>query len=210
MIEERVLALDVSTKTGFALLISGDVYRLESHGRLTQIHEPITAVYPESYVDWAYSCYKEIEELIDQTAPDVLVIEETSKGSKNAMSQKILEFIHFLLARYIKETQIKAVYIMTESWRREIGCSMSKEEKERNKQVRKYKEKNKSKLAYDLNGKRIGLVGRKHVNIRRVNEIFKDFLKVPLRKKDEDEADALGLVICYHYRRVKNESKSLG
>jgi Holliday junction resolvasome RuvABC endonuclease subunit len=82
---------------------------------------------------------------------------------------------------------------------------MTKEEKLRNKEVRDYKKKNKTRLSYDSNGKRIGLIGRKHVNIRRVNEIFKDFIKVPLRKKDEDQADALGLAACYHLRRIKNE-----
>jgi len=109
--------------------------------------------------------------LIDLIKPDVLVIEETSKGSKNAMSQKILEWTHFLLAQKIKTSNIKAVYIMTEEWRREIGCKMSDEEKLRNKQVRDYKKSyhkrngKKTTVAYDINGKRIGLIGRKHVNI---------------------------------------------
>jgi len=201
---ERILSLDVSTKTGWAsATISDKGIALEAYGTIPQIHKPDTE-YPGAFIDWAYLCFAEISRLIDRYAPDVLVVEETSKGSKNAMSQKVLEFIHFLLAKFIKETGIKSVYIMTEQWRREIGCQMSKEEKLRNKEVRTYKKKNKTSIAYDKSGKRTGLIGRKHVNIRRVNEIFKDYLKEPLRRKDEDQADALGLAACYHFRRMKN------
>lgn len=203
MIDERVLALDVSTKTGYALIASSDSgMKLENYGTIPQIHQP-EGNYPSNYVVWAYDCFNEILGIINISNPDVLVIEETSKGSKNAMSQKILEFLHFLLAQYIKDKHIKSVYIMTEQWRREIGCQMSKEEKLRNKEVRTYKKKNKTVIAYDINGKRTGLVGRKHVNIRRVSEIFAGQLKEPLKRKDEDLADGLGLAACYHFRRLK-------
>lgn len=206
---ERVLSLDISTKTGYALIVSSnDGIFLESYGTLPKISEPI-GLYPSNYIDWAYQCFEKILELIDRFAPEVLVVEETSKGSKNAMSQKILEFIHFLLAKFIKETGIKSVYVMTEQWRREIGCQMSKVEKDRNKEVRDYKKKNNTNIAYDKNGKRTGLIGRKHVNIRRVSEIFADQLIRPLKRKDEDLADGLGLAACYHLRRIKNE-QSMG
>jgi Holliday junction resolvasome RuvABC endonuclease subunit len=204
---ERVLALDVSTKTGYALVVSSDSgMKLENYGTISQIHQP-DGNYPSNYVIWAYDCFNEILKIINSSNPDVLVIEETSKGSKNAMSQKILEFLHFLLAQYIKDNHIKSVYIMTEQWRREIGCQMSKEEKLRNKEVRTYKKKNKTIIAYDINGKRTGLIGRKHVNIRRVSEIFAGQLKEPLKRKSEDEADALGLSACYHFRKTSKNTK---
>jgi Holliday junction resolvasome RuvABC endonuclease subunit len=203
---ERVLSLDVSTKTGYCFGISMDSgIVLEEYKTIPQIHQP-EGVYPGVYVDWSIMCFKEIEKIIVFFKPDVLVIEETSKGSKNAMSQKLLEYLHYNLANYIKDTGIKSVYIMTEQWRREIGCKMSKEEKIRNKEVRKYKEKNKTSIAYDTNGKRTGLIGRKHVNIRRINEIFANQLKEPLKRKDEDQADALGLLASYHMRRLKNNN----
>ena len=206
MIEkERILSLDVSTKTGYALVISTkDGMELEGYGTIPQIHNPNTP-YPGSYVEWAHLCFDEIKKIIDLFRPDTLVVEETSKGSKNAMSQKILEYVHYLLAKFIKETGIKSVYIMTEQWRREIGCQMSKEEKLRNKEVRTYKKKNKTTIAYDINGKRPGLIGRKHVNIRRVSEIFTGQLKEPLKRKDEDLADGLGLAACYHFRRFNRK-----
>lgn len=208
MKEERVLSLDISTKTGWALLISSDQLVLREHGQVPAIHEPEgMGSYPESYVIWAYQCFQKIMELIERLTPDVLVIEETSAGSKAIYTQKILEWIHFLVAKFIKETSIKTIYLMTEQWRRETGCKMSKEESKHNKSVKKYKKKNATKIAYDESGKRIGRLTRKHINIRRANEVFGQFLPVPLRKKDEDTADSLMLGYCYHLRRIKNEQQ---
>lgn len=201
---ERVLALDVSTKTGWASgLISDSGIKLGDYGTLKQIHEP-EGNYPSKYIIWAEQVFREIQKLIILYAPDVLVIEETSKGSKNAMSQKILEFTHFLLAKYIMDNNIKSVYVLTEQWRREIGCKMTDAEKLRNKYVRDYKKGNSTVIAYDINGKRTGIIGRKHVNIRRVSEIFEGQLKAPLKRKDEDLADGLGLLACYYLRKQKD------
>lgn len=203
MNEERVLALDISTKTGWTLLVSGPKdYKLEAYGKVDQVKCP-EAPYPVSFVNWAYMCYQHIVNLIDQYCPDVLVIEETAGGSKSSHSQKILEFIHFLVAKLIKETGIKAIYFMTGEWRVETGCQMSKAEKDHNKEVRKYKKANGTNMAYDKNGKRTGIIGRKHVNIRRANEVFGKFLDTPLRRKDEDTADSLLLAYCYHVRKLR-------
>jgi hypothetical protein len=84
---------------------------------------------------------------------------------------------------------------------------MTKEESKHNKKVTAYKAAHgDTKVAYDENGKRIGRLGKKHINVRRANEVFGKFLKTPLRKKDEDTADSLLLGYCYHLRRIKNES----
>lgn len=201
---ERILALDVSTKTGWAVLISdGENITLETNGQIDKSKEP-EGQYPGNFVAWAYDCWVDLVKLINEHKPDVLVIEETSAGSKAIYSQKILEWIHFLLAQTIKESNIKAIYLLTEQWRRETGCLMTKEESKHNKMVREYKKANKTSIAYDSNGKRIGIKTRKHINIRRANEVFSKFLKEPLRKKDEDTADSLLLGYCYHLRKVKN------
>ncbi len=206
---KRILSLDMSSKTGWALIVSTkDGPQLEEYGMIEKTSEP-PGKYPANYIDWAYQVYGEIVELVDRLAPDVLVIEETVAGSKQVYSQKILEWIHFLVAKMIKECQIEAVYLLTGQWRAETGCVMSNEEKKKNKEVREYKKKiekatgTKPTAAYDINGKRIGLVGKKHVNVRRANEVYGAFLKEPLRKKDEDEADALMLAYCYHLRRMR-------
>lgn len=200
MIEERVLGLDISSKTGYSLFRSSpDLIVLEEFGKLEQIKQP-DEPYPGSYITWAYTVYEKISGLIDRLHPTVLVIEETSKGSKNAMSQKFLEWIHFLVAKFIKETNIKAVYLMTGEWRNIVGCKMTKEESKRNKDVRKYKSKNSTSLAYDEKGKRVGIITKKHVNVRKTNEIFGLELKVG----ENDIADAVLLGYAYHLRKYGN------
>jgi hypothetical protein len=112
-----------------------------------------------------------------------------------------------LLAKFIKETNIKVMYLLTGEWRTLVGCKMTKEESAHNKAVRTYKKKNKTKIAYNDEGKRIGIKTKKHINIRRANEIFGDFLPKPLQKKDEDTADSLLLGYCYHLKRIEYEQR---
>jgi hypothetical protein len=203
---EKILALDISSKTGWSLLSSdGKDCTLLDYGKLSKFKEPDIA-YPNSYIIWAEQIFSEINTLWLRNTPDVMIIEETSGGSKSAYSQKILEWVHFLVAKNLVMGHTKAVYLLTEQWRRETGCLMSKEESKHNKEVKKFKEKNETSIAYDINGKRIGKITRKHVNVRRANEVFSKFLKEPLRKKDEDTADSLLLGYCYHLRKAKNET----
>lgn len=206
---DRVLSLDVSTKTGWALLVSNqESYSLEAWGAVPKTSEP-GGRYPNNYVDWAYQCFGAIVKLIDDHRPNVLVIEETASGSKNLYSQKILEYTHFLIAKLIRDTGIKAIYLMTEEWRRLTGCQMSKEESKHNKEVKKFKDKNKTNIAYDANGKRIGKLTRKHINIRRANELFGSYFKTPLKKKDEDLADALLLAYAHHGKKTKGNPNGI-
>lgn len=208
----RILSLDISSKTGWALITSSDEgMKLEEYGMIQKTSVP-DGPYPNSFIHWAYQIFRDIKEIIDRSKPDVLVIEETVAGSKQVYSQKILEWIHFLVAQYIENTGIKAVYLLTGSWRHEVGCIMTKTERNRNKEVReqkKAKEKEtgvKPMAAYDINGKRIGLINKKHVNVRRANEVFGNFLKEPLLKRDEDICDALLLAYSY-YLRIYNKDK---
>lgn len=201
---ERILSLDISSKTGWACIISSpDSVELEATGQVPPIHEP-AGYYPSNYVEWAYLIFAEILKLIETHQPDVLVIEETAAGSKSIMSQKILEYTHFLVAKFIRETGIKAIYLMTEEWRRLTGCQMTKEELKANRKVAEYKKKNDTSIAYDASGKRVGKITRKHVNIRRANELFGKYLPAQLRKKDEDTADALMLGYAYHARKTRS------
>jgi hypothetical protein len=211
MKQQRVLSLDISSKTGYAVFNSSlNGLKLENYGKIEKTSQP-TGPYPDSYVLWAYQCFSPILQLIDQFCPDVLVIEETSKGSKNAHSQKILEYTHFLLARLIRETGIESKYLRTEEWRRILDLRMSQADKDRNKEVRNYKKKieketgKKPTVAYDINGKRIGLVGKKHLNVRKANELFGEYLPRTLILDDEDLADALGLGAAYHKLRMEKE-----
>lgn len=207
MIAERILSLDMSSKTGWASMVSSsEGLVLEAYGTVPAIHQP-EGEYPGNFVDWAQLIFDQILILVKKFTPSVLVIEETCAGSKGVYTQKILEFSHYLLAKFIKESKIKAVYLLTGAWRSEVGAKMTKEESAHNKYVKEYKEKNNSKRAYDINGKIVGKLTKKHINIRVANEAFGKFLSKPLKKKDEDTADSLLLGLCYHIRRIKKNDR---
>ena len=203
---EKVLALDLSTKSGWAVgTIENNELTLIDYGKIEKISEP-NEKYPGSYVTWSYQCFGKVIELIEQYAPEVLIIEETAGGSKSAYSQKILEFIQFLVARFIKETGIKSVYYQTETWRRIVGCKMTTQEKEHNKLLKSLKKQNSDiRVFKDSNGKRMGKIGRKHVNVRVANEWYGKVLREPLILANEDQADALLLLKAYHIQKVSNE-----
>lgn len=207
---KRILSIDLSTKTGWASATSSDSgIELEDYGMIRQIPQP-DGPYPSSFVDWAYLVFNGIESLIKKFNPDILAIEETVAGSKAVYSQKILEYSHFLLAKHIKESNIESIYLLTGAWRSEVGAKMTKEESKHNKEVKAYKTKHATKVARDITGKRIGKLTKKHINIRRANEVFGKFLREPLRKKNEDEADALLLLYAAHLRRLKgNKSQEV-
>jgi hypothetical protein len=191
----------MSTKTGWAMMtIVDQKLVLNAYGQFPAISEPAYP-YPESYLVWANQIFEKIRDLFDTFNPDIAVIEETAGGSKSNYSQKILEFIHFRVARYVTDRGTPTKYFMTEEWRRICGCKMTKEESKRNKEVRDFKKKHGTKLAKNTDGKVIGRIGRKHVNVRRANEIFDGQLKEALRKKDEDTADALLLGAAYHLQK---------
>lgn len=198
----KVLALDISTKTGWAFLdLSKEKVSLIDNGTLFQDESTSrdgSLEYPEDYIEWAKACSRKIIGLIEKFKPEHLVIEETSKGSKNNFSQKILEFIHYIVGKYIVKNNIGRTYYMTEQWRRICSCVMSKEEKKQNLEVRKQRKK-KIKVAKNKEGKRIGLITKKHVNVRRANEVF----ELNLILKDEDMADALLLGYAYYLKNVK-------
>lgn len=187
-----LLSLDISSKTGWAVLkVDGSKTARVDSGTVPQLRIG-KEVYPLNMLNWAAEISKQLVKKIEEVNPDVVVVEETSKGSKNAMSQKILEYVHFLMATYFVEHKIKVSYLLTGEWRVLTGCQMTSAEKKRNKAVRDGHKKG-VKVVKNTEGKRIGLVSKKHVNVRRANEVF----GLSLVKKNEDEADALLLGYAY-------------
>jgi Holliday junction resolvasome RuvABC endonuclease subunit len=193
-----VLAIDASTKTGWSLAeASGGAYRLLGFGKIGPIPKP-EIEYPYSYLEWARVCGEEIGKLVWQYRPDVIVVEETASGSKSNFSQKILEFIHAEMAKlfwnYKQSRDFELVYFMTGEWRRVVNARLSSRESKQNKFVSKTKAKTGKKLAKDEKGKVVGRVTKKHVNVRRANELFGLNLKI----KDNDQADAILLGKAWH------------
>jgi len=211
-VSKIILSLDLSTKAGWALLEAGSTPKLLGYGHIEKQDEPKMYVYPFSYLMWSKNIWDQIESLVVQHKPDILAIEETAiKPSSNNFSQKLLEFIHFRMAEYLgNNTYLKYVYFKTEEWRRICDCKMTESEKKQNKFVTDFKKKNKKEkvekngkmanvaaIAKDENGKVLGKITRKHINVRRANEVF----GLDLILKDNDMADALlmGYAACKKY-----------
>jgi len=204
-LQERILSLDVSTRTGYALLISDEnSYVLETYGTIPKVPMPTEEEYPGSYVTWAYMVFDKILEVIDKYYPTFLVIEETTR-SQNSFSQKILEFIHFLLAKHIRDNNLRVQYFLTGQWRGLVNSKMTKEERVKNKEISAYKKKHGTKLAKNEAGKVIGKITKKHISIRRTNELFGLNLKI----KDNDASDAILLSLAYHIKLRENKIKDL-
>ena len=193
----KVLALDISTKTGWALLEGGPglVPTLLDRGTLTlsrKVQGYGGHPYPVSHLLATSDMASDIAGLWVQHRPDTIVIEETN-GSKNRYTQKILEWIHFAVCfhwhRDSRHTPLH--YINTSDWRKVVGAVLTKEDKKLNAKVRKLKKAG-DKAGLKVLGVR-GKVGKKHVAVRYVNQTF----ALNLKMKDNDQADAICLGTAY-------------
>lgn len=179
----KLLTLDLSMKSGFALFENGalsDFGLLASKKKVAEFGQ-----YPYDYVlaaDWMANSIK--NELIDKFNPDIVVIEQTN-SSRNRFSQKILEFIHKSVLSMLQNTNIKVYYISTSHWRRTLNLGATKEDKKNNALINKANKQGKSKKDIGLKGK----ITPKHRSVRFVNEAFKKDFKL----KDNDVAEAICL-----------------
>ena len=195
----KVLALDLSTKSGWSSAYSDlDGYVLDSHGTIEKRSEPSYLKYPESYVEWVKLCFGDIKKVIDKQTPDVVIIEETTPG-RNSFSQKILEWIHYLVVLELLANKKPIYYLKTGVWRDAVNSRMNKDEAKKNISIRKIKTKTGVKLAKDDNGKVMGKITKKHVSIRRVEELF----GLKFKMKDNDTAEAILIGKAWHELRFK-------
>lgn len=198
-----ILGIDLSSKTGWSVAkVDGGEFSLLSYGLLKKSSETdFEDGFPKNYLDWANHIFTLIKGKIDETKADIIVIEQTVAGSKNVFGQKLLEWTHKMLAEYLIEKNLKHHYFLTGEWRVLVGCVMTKEEKKRNLAVRKQKKAG-IKVAKGDDGKRIGKIGKKHVNVRRANELC----GLNLILAQEDQADAILLSRAY-YEKFKDIQK---
>jgi Holliday junction resolvasome RuvABC endonuclease subunit len=194
-----VLALDLSTKTGYALLEGepGNIPRIIETGLLTN-SGPVSSYgeFPWSYVNATKSIAEKVLEVVARLKPDLVVIENTNLG-RARYSQKTLEFIHLHVLLGLAD-KYPVVYINSSDWRRKLGATLTKEDKSMNTKVRKLKKSGDKKGLQELGVR--GRIGKKHVAVRYVNSTF----NLQLKLKDNDIADAtcqgvawfLGAPVC--------------
>lgn len=178
----KIFSLDISTNTGYAYFVDGKLEKFGSlrlknkNGENKKIKD--FGRYPENYQQYTLSLAKKIKKTMEGIVSEdfwddgMIVIEETTK-SRAVYTQKILEFIHCQFIRLFANQGFVVKYIKTGSWRQKINLVMSKEDKKHNAKVRKKKER--------------GLITKKHLAVRKANELF----ELDLKMKDNDIADAI-------------------
>ena len=225
--KDRVLSLDLSTKTGWALLSGPDT--LEASGVLHMAKKPgdYPLAYPLNYVAaakdhaWAILC------LVNEQRPTVVVVEETTPGHET-YSHKILEFIHFAVAEALC-LRGPIYYLRTGEWRRAVGLQLTKEQAKAN--LRKNLDKAKreasairfllkqlkgklkhsdhaEKLRADLKALRMFRTTRKHLAVEKANSIY----GLKLIQKENDQADAIliGRAFCLGATRCDGKPPTSG
>jgi hypothetical protein len=183
----KVLGLDLSMHTGFALFIDGKLDEfgtLEAQKTFDQYDN-----YPFNYVNFSrdFTRYL-IECLVIRLKPDVIVLEQTVLG-RARFSQKKLEFLHCMLLDQLKDLRPQVIYVDVSAWRKQLELKATKEDLKNNRKVCEAKRKGIKKSELGLTGK----ITPKHRSVKRVNEKYGLDLKIG----QNDTADAINLTEAY-------------
>lgn len=185
----RVLALDLSSKTGWAFFDEGV---LKDRG-LVQLGQPILSFceYPWCYMEAARAQAEKVYAVVQAIQPDQIVIEETNAG-RNRYTQKFLEFLHCRILQLLEGRNV--VYISSGVWRHKLELKLSAMDKRKNARIREAKKIAKQKgekvdqdLLKQLGQK--GRKGKKHLAVEYANATY----GLQLKMKDNDIADAICL-----------------
>lgn len=191
-----ILALDISTKTGWALfdttqpdlLIETDVVDWKEKSPLSLKYKGKN--HPTDFLWFVNRYTKELIMTIAQYNPDVIVTEQTNKG-RNRWSQKLLEWIHYVICNNFPDI----LYIDTSEWRKILGIRLSKDEKKTNRRITKANREDKALAEQEGRKKKIvkGKTDTKKLAIRYAEERF----GLSMMVKDNDQADAICIGMSY-------------
>lgn len=181
-----ILALDLSTKTGWAILAEGNPNPLIDFGVFEK---------SEKLIDFKSFDFKDIKKVLSfievlckniidvfqKYHPSKIIIEQTNSGKNFGLIQKILEWIHYrVLITSIRLLNGESpVYLATSEWRKIMDLRLTNEQKKHNKDIKSGIEKKK--------------VTVKHLSVQKANELF----GLSLKMKDNDKADAILLGTAY-------------
>lgn len=201
----RVLALDIAGKTGWAVFDTGRGQtardQLEAFGVL-DIGQSIFE-FPGPYPNNVRAASTKVGLAAINKAkavrPDVVVIENTNLG-KSRTHQRFLEWAHLVFLDLV-ETDFpipeipKVIYLSSSTWRHALGLKASKADAKNNRIAKKIRELTNPEMRAELR-KTTGVkgkIGKKHLAVRRVNEVY----GLQLKMKDDDIADAISLGEAY-------------
>jgi len=126
-----ILALDLSTSTGWATLKDGLPMEW---GRIQIEPKQIPLRYPYNYVTCAREIGKSVLAVYTKYQPHQVVIEETNRAGRftSRYSQKLLEFIHYAVVTELPINKIN--YMDTSQWRKVSQATLSQEQIRKNKE----------------------------------------------------------------------------
>jgi hypothetical protein len=181
----KILAIDMAaSKSGWAIYIDGKPIRYGTC--FIDKEQSEFGLYPFCFPQYARYAATKLAELVDFEKPSEVILEETNPG-KNVYSQKSLEHVHFAFIEEMDKRKISLTYIRTGVWRKLVGAYQNSEEKKLNSKIGRMKIKNGSSKPVKIDGKVVGKKTRKHVALRRVQELF----GFELRMKEQDAAEAI-------------------
>ena len=186
-----LLSLDLSTSaTGYAVF-DIDTKQLTALGVVKGSTKGMSKLkYPEKQLRKMMNMADEVINLISNFSPFVIVIEEIT-GSKNRLTQKTLDGMHYILVYYLKDIfPFERVFYYDVSglsgWRTHLRLNLDDADKLANKEARKLNE--------DLPTKhQLPIIGKKHLACRHANFEYGLDLNYDLRVTDGDIGDAVSI-----------------
>jgi len=175
------LALDISTKTGYAVFNEGQLvaYGVVEVGVAefnVKDFPNKNPAYPYNLLAAARAMAAKVVELCETYQPALVVIENTVLG-RNRHTQRLLEFIHMAVLEALRPFRVH--YLDPGEWRKILEMRLTTLDKKNNRKVSE--------------GKQRGRITRKHLSVRWVNSMF----NLNLKLKDNDVADAICLGKAY-------------
>jgi Holliday junction resolvasome RuvABC endonuclease subunit len=184
----RVLGLDLSTKTGYAVVDSSD--GLIAYDKLEYSTDESFPLEEYRYIHISQRIASGVRDVLGKYPTDAIVIEQVNLG-RNRHSQKFLDFIHYAVLQMLRDVDYKGIvaYADTSAWRKELGIRLSKEQRIHNKMLNASKRRGDNQKSGTKKGD--GKVTWKHLSVGFVNSKFG--LDLKLVQNDIADAICLGL-----------------
>lgn len=198
----RLLCLDLSTNTGWALLLEE---ALLEYGNIKSkaVGSEESPDYPMNFIAAARKIALSVHELVTRTRPEAVVIEETNKG-KNRFSQKQLEFIHYSVNIILDSHPLKpkVCYIDTSEWRWLLGITLDKDQRKQNRNLNSQRSEIRQQFEklFDQSNAQMYSLACAHQKKLDRNRAVKEYMK----KRDE------WVKIQMKPVRIKQEGKVIG